>query len=401
MRVLMFSVTSMIYDSRIQKEAISLSEEGYSVTILYVEDQEFYYGLQNPQKVWEDYLKTMKGIKNFRVFLKSRELRFLPSFICKTLQAIELFFKFLFYTLKNKYEVLHVHDLTPGVFGLIGKLLFRSKLVYDAHELEVPYLDKNSFKKFVLRIYESWIMKYADSVITVNDYIAEIMQKRYEKEINVIKNLPNYVPYKNLEPNYIKALVNNPYQDKLILYVGNLNLARGIDKVVLAMKELPKEYIFLIMGTGRIKEFKRIIDKLCNTHEIDRNKIKFIGPFPPNKVVPYLSGADISVMMYQANTDNSILNAPNKFYQSIMARVPVLASNNKSFPILIHHNSCGTVGETSDETNPSEIAQKIIKLIESPNLFKIKENLDCLAKKSSWEYETIKLINIYKNLFKN
>lgn len=388
----------MIFDSRIQKEATALRDKGHEVTILYVEDQQFFYGLPDPEEAWNKYLHAMEGIRNIRVFLKSRMWRFLPSKINKSIQALELFFKFSYYVWKNKVDVYHSHDLTPGIFGVLGKIYHRAKHVYDAHELEVEVSKSSTWTKNIKRKYERFVMKHSSAAITVNQYIADVMSSNYNKRVHVIANLPEYVSLEELKPEVLPSLVNKSNQKNIVLYVGNVSLTRGIDKVAEAMKYLPEEYVFLIMGTGRVAEFKKILSEIQVKNNIAKDRISFVGPFPPNEVVKILSGATVSVMLYQANTDNSVINAPNKFYQSVMARVPVLASNNKSFPVLIHKNKCGSVGETTDETDPFRIAETIRDIVEHGDYQSYKKSADCLAYESSWNSEVNKLVQIYSEL---
>lgn len=396
MKVLKLSVSSMIYDSRIQKEALTLSKAGHDVTIAYIEDQEFYYGLPDPEKAYRDYLSNMEGTNTIRMFLVSRTWKFLPKFINKFFQAIELFCKMTWVVIAKKYDVYHSHDLTPGIFALIGKYFRNAKIVYDAHELEVAVTGTNRFSARIKRVYESLLMKSASISITVNQYIADMMEQNYGKPVEVIANMPNYIEPEMLESSHIREGVMDG--QKVILYVGNVNPVRGIDKVALSLKYLPDNFIYLIMGTGRVQEYKKFLNALMARNGIESDRVRFIGPFPSDKVVSYLSGADVSVMMYQANTDNSVVNAPNKFYQSIMARVPVVASANKSFPKLIHENGVGTVGEVALATDPEAIARSIQSVVESIDYDNMKANANTLSKRYSWENEASKLVKMYESI---
>lgn len=102
-------------------------------------------------------------------------------------------------------------------------------------------------------------------------------------------------------------------------------------------------------------------------------------------------------MLYQKNSENSEINSPNKLYQSIIARTPILASNNKSFPKIILNNKFGKIGEVVDESSSIEIAKKIDFLIESDKT-DYKKSLDYLSSEVSWANEEKKLLNLYSQI---
>lgn len=393
--ITMLSLASMIFDARIQREAKALRDAGYIVTILYIEDQQFFYSLPDPEKAWIDYQNDMVGIKSVRIFLRSRRWSWLPSFLNKLFQAIELFFSFSFGVIKHKANVYHCHDLAPAVFAWIGKLVYGAKIVYDAHELEVEVTDANAFIKSFRRWYEKKIILQSSLSITVNRYIADHMEKEYGKPVQVIGNKPFSVAKEKLEKKLLRQKISLPPNSKIVMYVGYLHPKRGINEMVEALAFLDEDIIFLLMGTGRIKEYKTILNKIIAKNNISPERVKFIGPFPPSEVIHYLSGADISVMLYQAQTNNSVINAPNKLFQSIMARVPVIASHNKSFPGYIYDNGIGKIGETVDETNPKLIAKKVESLINASNIDQIKVNIEKYAQEVSWEVEAKKLVKYY------
>ena len=388
----------MIFDARIQREAKALRGAGYDVSIVYVEDQEFFRSLPDPEQAWTDYNKHMEGIKTIRYFLMSRTWRFLPSSVNKMFQAIELFLKFTYAVIRNRANYYHCHDLTPAIFAWLGRTIYGAKLVYDAHELEVEAGGASESKKKRKRAYERFTVKNSALAITVNDYIADVMKENYGKEVKVVGNKPLYVAKQDLRPGLLKKEAGIPEDAKAVLYVGYMHLARGIDKMVEALRFLPDDIYFLIMGTGRLDEYKKILFEIADAEGVDKNRIRFVGPFPPSDVVKYLSGADVSVMLYQATTSNAIINAPNKLFQSVMARVPVVASANKSFPVFLYENPCGTIGETVTETDPEDIARGVMKVLLPENQNEFKKNADCFAGKVSWEQEAEKLVNAYAKI---
>jgi Glycosyl transferase 4-like len=136
-RVCMLSISPILFDSRIQQEAKTLRDEGYKVTIICIEDQQSISSLAHLEDLLFAYDQDMRGIDTKRFFLKSRDWRWLPKVIHKTLQAIELFLRFIWAVTVHRADIYHCHDLTPGIFAIWGKVFHQARVIYDAHELEV------------------------------------------------------------------------------------------------------------------------------------------------------------------------------------------------------------------------------------------------------------------------
>ena len=104
-------------------------------------------------------------------------------------------------------------------------------------------------------------------------------------------------------------------------------------------------------------------------------------------------------MLYQTgNDENNAVNTPNKLSQSVMARVPVLASHNKTFPKIIYQDPAGSIGETVDEKKPEDIAAKIIYMLDDTRREIYRKQEERLAYSISWSQERDKLVQIYKSI---
>lgn len=395
LKVCMFTPGSMLHDARIQKEAQALNERGYEVRIVCIEDYLVMeqYGDDSPQ--WQAYFRSMQGIRTDRHVLKSRKWRNLPSSIRLALQSAEMSLVFLLASIRIKADVYHCHDLIPGFFTCIAKFIHRGKLVYDAHEMEIEMMGAKGLARKMLGWYEGMVVKYSDARITVNDYIREFMEDRYGKEVTVIENRP-MMP-ENLDRNYLRNLLDIPEDTFVIMYVGFLSMARGIDKMVEALKYLPDNVKFYLLGTGRVNEFKRIVGELSGQHSLTNDRIVFIDPVPPNEVLNVLCGADLSVMLYQTVHTNNQINTPNKLFQSVAAGVPVLASNNMSFQNFLIREE-GDLGVLVDESDPKDIADKVEYVMSNG----VKDELVRVLSKEgiayTWEGQKQKLLDLYESL---
>ena len=398
--VTMISFTSILFDSRIQREAIALKNAGYQVRIISIEDQKTVNGITNYNALLEALDKRMDGVLLSRMFLRTRILTKYSRILSYWMQFLELCVKFIFHAFRNKANIVHFHDLQPYFVARIYAILVGAKLVYDAHEDELSLMPQRFYKAF--KWYESSATKNASLVITVNTNIAEEMSSRYNVDVKVIANRPEYVAREAINPVDLRKEFALPENSKILMYVGNVAFkVRGIEIIAEALSRLGSDYYFLIMGVGRLNEFKEYLADYLSKKGISDvlNRIVFIGPFQPNEIVDYLNAADVSTLIYQdAIFDNAKSNAPNKFYQSIMARTPVLANHNFTFPKLIYDNEFGQIGETVQCDDVKAVEASIMELMKPDNQVKFRENEEAMSDSISWEYEARKLVGFYDKL---
>lgn len=398
--VIMISFTSILFDSRIQREAIALKNAGYSVRIISIEDQKTIEGIGNYDSLLYSFNKRMEGVNVSRMLLKSRSLSRFSRSISYITQFLELNIKFIYHFFKYKADIVHFHDLHPFFIARMYSGLMRAKLVYDAHEDELSLVSSTYYRFFMW--YESRACRVADLVITVNRSIAEIMSSRYNADVKVIANRPEYIAMDMIKPMDLKKEFSLPAGAKVLMYVGNVaHKVRGIEVIAESLSGLGDEFYFLIMGVGRLNEFKIYLTNYLANKGIPEvaERIIFIGPFQSNEIIDYLNAADVSTLIYQDTVfDNAKSNAPNKFYQSVMARTPVLANHNLTFPKLVYHDEFGQIGETVRCDDVEAVIEAINRLVKPQNQQDFRKNEELMSKSISWEYEAEKLVGYYSNI---
>lgn len=397
----MLSFSPMLFDARIQKEAQALRDAGYLVKNIYLEDQRYLSGIKNLTEAQENYNRDMHGIQTIAILLWTKKFNNIWKPLYHTFMSIELTFKLLYVLITNKAEYYHIHDLEPGLFAWVGKFIYGGKLVYDAHENEIHRHGPN--RVGILSKYEKFIVSNSSLNITVNEDIKLKMQKLHNKPVLEIANRPKYIPYDHIDRERLRTEFALRYDQKVIMYVGYvIPWLRGVEIVLEALEhESMNDCVFLIMGVGRLDEFKNHLKNYAEKKGL-KNAIKrvlFIGPYSPDEIVHYLNGADVSMLLYQSDQSfNQTNNAPNKLYQSIMARTPVLASHNETFPVYIYGNGIGKIGETVRESSVDDVRMKILTILDKDNQELYRRNANLLAQEVSWEAEASKLIEAYELL---
>lgn len=296
----------------------------------------------------------------------------------------ELNLKLFFILLFQRKTLLYSNDLDTLLPNFIVSKLTKTKLIYDSHELftEAPELiHRKRVRKIWLRI-EQMIFPKLSSIITVNDSIAQTYKDFYNKEILVIRNIPNIYRPKNIQS---KAVLQIPENTFLIIIQGSgLNVERGIEEAVLAMRHLENSTLMLV-GDGDVMP---IVQELIQLHQLE-DKVKLYGRRPYLEMMQFTAHADLGLTLDKPLSKNYEFSLPNKVFDYMHAGTPILASKLVEIEKVILRYEIGNIVE--DVTNES-IAQAIKEIKTNPKkLADQKAACFAAAEIENWENEQLKL----------
>jgi glycosyltransferase involved in cell wall biosynthesis len=300
--------------------------------------------------------------------------------------------RLLFLLLFKKADLIIANDLDTLLASYLISRLKSIKLVYDSHEYfcYVPELESRpSIQKVWLHI-EKWIFPKLKKIITVNESIAERYFEEYGKKLLVIRNVPSRkvfdaVPFKS------RAELGLPQDKKIILIQGSgINLNRGAEEAVDAMKFLPDDYLLLIIGGGDVIEVIKSKVKADNLSD----KVKLLPKILFSDLIAYTRNADLGLTLDKPDSKNYLYSLPNKLFDYIHSGIPLLASG---LPEIEKVFSKYSVGLFIESHHPQHIAEKIKEacINESERLM-WKENLKKAAQEYNWENESVKLEEFYR-----
>ncbi|MFA8450664.1 MAG: glycosyltransferase [Bacteroidales bacterium] len=234
---------------------------------------------------------------------------------------IRFLFKLLFLFLKERPDILYIHDYNMVAFiPMVLPFLGKSKLVYDAHETIA--VNKRSEVVKIVRYFaciEKRYIKHVDLVITPIEDRASFMRRFYGlKDIHIFKNIPIY-SFTQLPEKKIEEKVK-------IIYQGILNKNRKLDSLIFLAEELGNQFQFDFVGYGTDEDrLKKMVSdrKLTN--------VKFLGKVSPQNLHKYLLHADIGLAFYPMDSINTRFCAPNKIYEYAQAGLIIVSSNQWLF----------------------------------------------------------------------
>ncbi len=261
----------------------------------------------------------------------------------------------------------------------------RVKLIYDSKELykELPSLKRKRSSFLFWNLVEKSAIRYVDSVLTVNQSIADILDARWHVPISVVMNVPDRTA----------VSVSAKSFDKVVLaFSGGLQPGRGLHNLIKLMALLPEHYELRFVGDGLLRGE---LSALASSLKLDK-RIHFTGRVRNNEVVTELSKAHIGIYLMENAGLCHYLALPNKFFQFISARLPVIVPK---FPEMERIVNKYHIGAAVDPSDLHETAAKVLEFSNDRELYgKLRENCEKAAEELNWEVEKEKFLGVVRTL---
>ncbi len=301
---------------------------------------------------------------------------------------IRLFFRLMF----SRFDLVWANDLDTLWACRLASRLKRKKIVFDSHEYftGVPELvNRPRVQKFWKRI-EQRIVPKLPFMITVNDSIATLFRSEYHIPVYVLRNVParsNDTHCKTREE------LGLPVNKKILIIQGRgINIDRGVEEAVLAMKHV-EGALLLIIGGGDVFPMLR---KTIQIHELN-DKVRIIDAMPANELRHFTRNADIGITLDKDTNINYRFSLPNKVFDYLHAGLAVLSSN---LPELKNIVTTYQVGIVSCNHDPEQIALHINEMISDAGRLNVwKQNASNASAALSWENESNILNEIFSEYF--
>jgi len=294
-----------------------------------------------------------------------------------------------FFLLFRKAKVLLANDLDTLLPNFLVSKIKGVELVYDSHEYftEVPELTNRKFVQRIWTSIEKWIFPELKYVFTVNDSIAELYRKKYNVDVKVIRNVPFYEPIISAKT---KTELSLPIDKKIIILQGAwINIDRGAEEAVLAMKSVEGAILYIIGGGDVIDELHRLVNK-----HVLQNKVRFLPRQPYYELKQYTLNADIGLTLDKDTNLNYRFSLPNKIFDYMHAGIPMLATKLPEIEKVFSKYEMGVLVE---KVEPELIAEKINFMLSNvEKQQEWKQNAKLARKEFCWQNEELKLIEVYK-----
>lgn len=380
---------SVPFDARVWKEALSLHENGYDVTVLCPHRKGLKFGFEEKD-----------GIRIYR-HPKCREgssaLGYLWEYSCA------LFWELLFASwiyVRHGFQVIQGCNPPDDIFliALPFKLL-GVKYIFDHHdadpELYISKYGKKGILYEILLLLERFTYQSCDVVMATNDSYRDLAIRRggvAPEDVFIVRNGPDTKVFKPVPCN--PSLKRG--KSFLVGYVGYMSVQEGLDillDVALHIKRLGRSDIqFICVGGGPELPALR---KLMADKGLE-DSFHFTGIISDQELLDILSTADVCVNPDRPSVMNDI---------STMIKIMEYMALGKPIVQFDVHEGRFSAQEASlyaDKTNPVEdFAAKILWLLDRPDERKRMGDFGRMRVEESlaWKYSVRQLLAAYQRAF--
>jgi glycosyltransferase involved in cell wall biosynthesis len=377
------------FDTRVWKEAASLQDDGYEVTVLCPRGKGY---LQRHE--------VISGVHIYRHPMPREgdgALGYLYEYgsalIWEFLYAWWIYFRRGFHVIQgcNPPDDIFLVALPFKLFGV--------KYIFDHHDANPElYLSKYDEKGVFYKI-QVWLEKmtyrFSDVVMATNESYAELATTRgglAPADVFVVRNGPDLDTFKAVPP--IPALkYGKPY---LVGYVGNMSIQEGLDillDVALHIKNSGRRDVhFTCVGGGPGLAGLRQMVKDKNVEDI----VNFTGRVPDQELLEVLSTADVCVNPDKPCEMNDI-STMIKIMEYMALGKPIVQFDLKEGRFSAQDASL--YSENSDQVN--DFANKILWLLDRPGERKKMGEFGRrrVEQELAWKFSVENLLAAYRRVF--
>jgi len=376
MRILYLTHTDIENDGRIIKQIKVLSlVKGYFI---------LGYGLKSGNKC----LKKFDTPGNYKIesFKSCNVYNYVPRSIRHSILLFSITVKYVIKGLIYKPEVVHCHDTMVLPAGVILKIICRSKMVYDAHELESRKNSQGIIVYMMTYLIEQISWRYVDFFITVSPSIVQWYEEKLGlKKNEIILNSPIYmesIKRRLHNESYFRKKYSISDNIKIFLYLGIIGKGRGVEMYLNIFESEGISSHIVFMGYGDL------VDDVINRSK-SCNRIHFHPRVEHERVVEISQSADVGLAIIEDVSLSDYYCLPNKLFEYAFAGIPVLASDFPDMKRMIEEYKLGTTTKIDYQS----VCDSIIRIQE----FGLSTS-DCDLYPISWQNQSNKLLNVYKNL---
>jgi glycosyltransferase involved in cell wall biosynthesis len=372
-------ISDLAYDARVWKQARSLSNAGLSVRLIGCS-----YDIDATR------VRTEDGIHVVEVPLGSRTGR--VSRIARARTLLQVYYE----VLRTPARAYHVHNVHPGLAGVLASRLRRARLVYDAHELYGEPTDGSLAARAAARatfLLERLMVRIADAAVTTNPSRAEVLSARHGvRDVAVLRNVPSLQrEVEPLDPGF-------PAGVRVLLYQGGIYAkSRAFRQTVQALSDLPDDIHLVILGFGREDDIS-LVRSWAEEFAVTE-RVHLLPPRPFDELVRTAAAATLGLVPIRPIRLNHTLGDTNKLHEYLMAGLPIVASD---LPEIRHVARQGDppVGEIFDPDDSASIAAAVRRILSDEGRLarRRSEALRLARELYNWDVEQHKLLDLYRQL---
>jgi len=206
--------------------------------------------------------------------------------------------------------------------------------------------------------FDRWFAKSVDLFVSVSQSNAQIIKSRYKKEVKVIPNGVDtnlFRPKPELRKKMRKLI--GIEDKKVILSVGRVVGWKGYQLVIKALKVLPEDWCYILVGEG---EYLEKLKGLAKELEVEK-RVFFLGAKKNEELPKYYAVGDVFVQPSIGHEAFGIT-----IIEAMACGLPVVGSKSGGIKELIKNGYNGYLFEIG---SVKDLVQKVNKALEDKETF--------------------------------
>ena len=276
----------------------------------------------------------------------------------------------------QKIDIIITRD--PSALPYIAwiKWKYNIKAFYQPHNfyVDLSIRDEESIdNKYKYQFLEKVFISRMDGLLCLQESQAKLYQKYFPNQ-KVFAAKPGLI--------HIKQMNDDRFYNRLIGYVGSLQMKKGVETLLEAFSLLKERDFQLILIGGRNE--KEIIPIREKIEALNLSKSVIItGWIPFREVETYLDKISVGIIPLNDIFYNRYLTAPNKLFDYLSRGIPIVASDLPAIKDFMMNNVEGRLFQPG---NSESLASAILEIFTDFELYKkySRNSLDT-AKEFLWE----------------
>lgn len=311
-------------DSRVEKEACALVDEGYAVKVL-AWDRDSNHAPNDEMLELGKYRIPITRLGHIASF--GEGMKNLKSYL-----AFQ--FEMQRWLLKNRKSIDAVHacDFDTAWFSYPIAKLCKKKFVFDIFDF--LYGEPHGFLQKSVKKAQCFLINHSDATIICTDARKQQISGTKPKQLAVIENTPS-----SELCNQAAGKMVAPSNRVKVAYVGILQDYRLLPEILEYFAH-NKEIEFHCGGFGKYE------DMFCK-YSAKYDNIFFYGRLTYADTIQLERDCDIMLAIYDPSLENHRMAAPNKFYESLMLGKPVIMVKGTGMADEVERYGLGAIIEYS------------------------------------------------------
>lgn len=252
------------------------------------------------------------------------------------------------------------------------------RIVWDLRELPTGFMKKNSIRSFFF----SQLMQKCDAIMTTSNARKNFLTKIFGSKALINSFVvPNYPlkDWSSLKPKPLSSEFESLIKKDRVCYVQNANTESRYPYNTVKALLLETQNNIFISGNFPFQVRKKLAQEFG---EVFTSRVHFVGMIDSRQILRLLDSSFLSIILYNYDLINNNLCDPNRLYQSINKRVPMIVGSNFGLAQVVQDENCGVVIK-GDGRSLLDLRKGIKKLIKNYNFYK--KNVIKVSDKYIWE----------------